>query len=75
MDTEIVDYPDENFTFKLGTSHDPSSILFSSRPRVSSSESLQEIGANYFVSCSYVNMTQFVIQKTHMFTRVETNIF
>jgi hypothetical protein len=44
MDTEIVDYTHENFS--LGASFDPNSILFSSRPRVSSSESLQEIGAN-----------------------------
>lgn len=73
MDTEIVDYPHENFS--LGALHDPNSILFSSRPRVSSSESSQEIGANYFVSCSYVNMTQFAIQKTHMLSRVEINIF
>ena len=49
MDAEIVDYPHE--TFSMGTQLDPNSILFSSRPRLSSSESSQEVGANYFVSC------------------------
>ena len=60
MNTEIVDYTDENFS--LGTQlHDPNSILFSTRPRLSSLESSQEMGAaNFFVS---VNITQFVIQK------------
>ena len=61
MDTEIVDYTQEDFL--LGSRLDPNSesILFSTRsssesslrPRISSSESSQEmgLGANYFVSC------------------------
>ena len=72
MDTEIVDYTNENYS--LGTQlHDSNSILFSMHPRVSSSESSQEMGAaNFFVS---VNMTRFVIQKTHMLSREESKCF
>lgn len=50
MDTEIVDYTNEDFS--LPTQLDPS-ILFSRRPKLSSSESLQEMGANYHVSYYY----------------------
>jgi hypothetical protein len=61
-DTEVVDYTNENFS--LGTYlPDPTgkSILFSTRPRPSSSESSQEMGATHFFQVVSVNMTQFVI--------------
>ena len=56
MDIEIVDYTNENFSLDTQL-YDPNSILFSTRPRISSSESSQEMGAanlNFIVS---VNMT------------------
>jgi hypothetical protein len=49
------------------------STLFSTRPSLSSSESLQKIGAAHFFQVVSVNMTQFVIQKTYMPSRKETN--
>jgi hypothetical protein len=50
MDTEIVDYTNEDFSLPTQLDH---SILFSRRPKLSSSESLQEMGANYHVSYYY----------------------
>ena len=74
MDTEVVDYTNEEFS--LGQLHDPNLVLFLTRPRISSSESSQDMrAANFFVS---VNVTQFVVQKIYMSlmsSREETNCF